>query len=123
IPRACKHPDEAYKLLRFLYLSPEGNEARLAVKSDIIPPVRSAWSDPAYHQPDPFFGGQKVDELYISLADQIPERFVTPYSTMGQVALAVVQNRAGSYVEAHGAAGLRQACAGWLAEAQRDLQR
>jgi len=122
IPRNCAHPDDAWKLLELLYLSPQGEAARLAAKSGIIPPLPDAWENPLYHQADAYFGGQKVNELYIALARQLPQRYVTPFSVQAQYSLTLVLHRAIGYIEARGAAGLRDACAGWLGQAQRDLQ-
>ena len=43
----------------------------------ILPPIRTFWNDAAYHKPDPYFGGQYVDEELIKLADQIPPKYTT----------------------------------------------
>jgi arabinosaccharide transport system substrate-binding protein len=125
IPRQCRRPRDAWKLLEFLCLSPDANRARLAAGNDVIPPIPQYWSEPIYHQPDPFFAdGQKINELYIWLAAQIPERFVTPYTYEAELALTAVVERAEDYVAEHqGTDGLEPLCAQWLAEAQDDLQR
>jgi arabinosaccharide transport system substrate-binding protein len=123
IPRAAKDPQRAWQLLEFLYLSPEANTARRAAGTNIIPPQPALWSDPAYHQPSEFFGGQKIFELYVDLAPQIPPRDVTPYTSQAEVALSVVLYRAAQYVLARGTGGLTQQCQTWLAEAQENLQR
>lgn len=130
IPRNCPKPQDAWKLLEFLCLSPDANRARLAAGNDVIPPIPRYWSEPIYHQPDPFFvgdhpgdGGQKIDELYIWLAGQIPERFVSPYTYEAELALTAVLQRAEDYIAGHqGTDGLEPLCAHWLAEAQDDLQ-
>jgi arabinosaccharide transport system substrate-binding protein len=129
IPRSCPHPDEAWKLAEFLYLSPAGNAARIADKSLILPPVSSLWSDPAYHQADPFYAsdepgvkGQKVEELYIQLAAQMPERDVTPFTALGKTELELILEKAEDDLDSNGPAHLEEHCAGWLAEAQKELQ-
>lgn len=123
IPRACKNPGLAWQLLEFLYLSPQASVARLSVGTDIVPPQPALWSDPVYHQPNPFFGGQKISELYVSLAPQIPERDVTPYTAQAEFALALVLYQARNYVEKHGTTGLTEQCERWLSQAQQELQR
>jgi arabinosaccharide transport system substrate-binding protein len=123
IPRECQNPQQAQELLDFLYLSDAGNAARLAAGSEILPPVPRLWSDPAYHQADPFFGGQKIGELYAALAQQIPQREVTANTIQAEIALSLVLHRAEAYVDSHGSDGLKDACAGWLAEAQKETQR
>jgi ABC-type glycerol-3-phosphate transport system substrate-binding protein len=122
IPRACAHPDHAWNLLEFLYLSPEGISARLARGSDILPALPQVWSWPEYHQADPYFGGQKVDELLVNLAGQIPQRDITPWSVEAQLALAEVLHRAEEHVGAHGNVALDAPIAIWLADAQREFQ-
>ncbi len=123
ITKACRHPDAAWKLIEFLYFSDEGLEARRKI-SDILPPVISAWSNPRYHQPDPYFGGQKSGELFIELGRQVPERYQTPASTIAAVALSYVLNDAVNYVDVHhGSDGLQAECQKSLDVTAADLQR
>jgi arabinooligosaccharide transport system substrate-binding protein len=120
IPRRCKNPRAAWQLLEYLCLSRQGLQARRTY-SDIIPPLKELWSDPVYQSSDPFFGGQAIDQLYISLAGRIPPRCMTPFSITAQSALTMVLNKAVAYAAEHGQDGLPDACAGWLAEAQKEL--
>jgi len=122
IPRAAAHPQEAWRLIELFCLSEQGDAARIAQANAIIPPVPDLWSNPIYHQPDPFFAGQKTSELYLGLAPQVPRREVTPYTVDAQIALAMVLGKAEDYVRDHGAAGLNARCADWLAQAQDVLQ-
>lgn len=122
IPRLSQHHDDAWRLLEFLYFSPAGLKARQRF-SNILPPLIEQWSDPGYHRADPFFAGQKVDELYIELARQIPRRYVTPASNLASVQLSVLLNRAVAHVNRHGAAGLEDQCRQWTQEAADDLKR
>lgn len=122
IPRRAADPDAAWELAKFLYLSAEGLRARQR-ETMILPPVKAHWSDGRYHQPDPFFGGQRADELFIELAGQIPPRYVTPFTALGTQSLARVLNEAVDYVQANGEPGLRQAVQGWLDEEAEDLRR
>ena len=82
------------------------------------------WNDSGYHRADAYFGGQKVDELYIDLARQIPRRYVTPATTIAALQLSVILNRAVAYVDEHGNAdGLEEQCRTWLRHAETDLAR
>jgi ABC-type glycerol-3-phosphate transport system substrate-binding protein len=123
IPKACRNPDRAWQLIEHLYFSPEGMEARRL--TGILPPIKLAWDDPYYHQPDEFFGGQKVNELFTELARQIPRRYVTPATAIAQTSLSVVLNRAVRYIDENGgsADGLEAQCQAWLNAAADDLQR
>ena len=122
ILKSCPQKDRAWELAQFLYFSRDGMKARQR-ETDILPPVRSIWSDEIYQRPDPYFGGQKVDALYVELADQIPEHYVTPASPMASAILCVVLINACSYVDAHGSDGLQTACQKWLDQAAAELQR
>ncbi len=125
ICRSCPHPDEAWKLLEFLYLSPQAHQARVASGDEILPAIPEYWNDLVYHQSDSFFsGGQDVGDLYIRLAGEIPERIVTPYTFQAELVLVAVLHRAEEYVASHGGTdGLGGPCAAWLTEAQEDMQR
>ena len=38
----------------------------------LLAPVPDAWDDPVFHQPDDRFGGQKLGELQVTLAKEMP---------------------------------------------------
>jgi len=122
IPRACTHQRDAWKLLETLYLSPEGNAARIAQGNTILPPLPEMWSNPIYHQPDPFYGGQKIAELYVDLARQVPQRILTPYTVDAQIGLSIILGKAENYIRQHGTDGLIAHCTSWLVETQDVLQ-
>jgi ABC-type glycerol-3-phosphate transport system substrate-binding protein len=121
IPRRCKDPDAAWRLLEFLYLSDEARAARRATGS-IVPPLPEDYTHPDYHRPDPYFGGQRVMELYTQLAPEIPARHVSPLTVASQIATGVVLGRAVDHVHTRGQPGLEQACADWLEEAESGLR-
>jgi hypothetical protein len=84
--------------------------------------VKSLWGDPAYHQPDPYFGGQMADELFIELAREIPLRYVTPATGLAQTQLNAVLAKATHYVRERGNdVGLEAAIMPWLIDAERDF--
>ncbi|HVT87911.1 MAG TPA: extracellular solute-binding protein [Tepidisphaeraceae bacterium] len=121
ITRQSRSHDDAWKLLEFLYLSQTGHEAGMQFTTT-IPPVMEWWNNAAYHQSDAFFGGQKINELYVDLARQIPPRYVNPATLIAQIQLSVVLNLATNYVESQGIDGLEQACQKWLDFAASDLK-
>ncbi len=121
ILRSSTHKEEAWKLIEHLYFDRAGVEARRTF-TQILPPVKSMWQDPSYHQPDDYYGGQHVDEMLIELAGQIPPRFVTPASNIAGVYLQMVLTKAARRVERRqGTDGLEVACQGWLDTAAADL--
>lgn len=124
IPRRCKDPELSWKLIEFLYFSRPAIEARRRYSS-VLPPIKTMWDDPVYQQGDPYFSGQKTGKLLIEMARQLPERYVTPATTMASGYLSKVIGDAAGYVRKHPGdeAGLRQQCRAWLAEVAKDLQR
>jgi arabinosaccharide transport system substrate-binding protein len=122
ITKGCENPKEAWRMIEKLYFSKEGLASRRKV-SDVLPPVKSLWDDPAYHQPDPYFGGQKAYELFIELAQEIPLRYVTPATGLAQTQLNAVLAKAVNYINERGSdAGLEEAIKPWLVEAERELK-
>ena len=71
IPRGAKDPNFSYQVLEWLQYAPEAVKVRY-LDSGIIAPISSAWFDPVFHQPNPVFGGQKIGELQIAMAKQMP---------------------------------------------------
>lgn len=122
IPRHCKDPDRAWRLLEFMYLSDDARAARRA-RSSILPPLPEEYGLPEYHLPDAYFGGQKVQELYTQLAMEIPPRHVSPLTVAGQIAVGVVLGRAVDLVREGGRGpGLEAACAAWMREADAGIR-
>jgi arabinosaccharide transport system substrate-binding protein len=123
ISRASRDPAAAWALLEHLTLSEAAHRAAIAAGDDVLPAEEEYWSDPAYHRSDAyFFDSQSPGDLFVRLAPEIPERVVTPYTFQAELALAIVVRRAMDFQSAHGAAGLREACAGWLEEAQEQIR-
>lgn len=89
IPKSARDPEASWSLLKFLLFSREGLAARREF-SDVLPPLRSAWDDPAYHRSDPYFGGQRAEELFVELAAKIPPRVQTPFTGVASAELTAV---------------------------------
>ena len=121
IPRFCPDPDRAWHLIEQTYLTPTAIATRWHI-TGVLPPLPSAWADPMFHQPDPFFGGQRITELYMLLSTDLPPRPMTPYTTTAQNLLAWVLSRAVSHVRS-GNGDLEPACRRWLADRQAQLER
>jgi arabinosaccharide transport system substrate-binding protein len=123
IPRHAKDPDASWKLIEHLYLSDHARAARRAT-SPILPPLPEDYAHPDYHRPDPYFGGQKTQQLYTQLAVEIPPRYVSPLTVAAQIAVGVVLSRAVDSVREHNPppAQLESLCAGWLKEMDKGLR-
>jgi ABC-type glycerol-3-phosphate transport system substrate-binding protein len=122
IPRQARDPEASWQLMKFLLFTPEGMAARLK-HTATLPPQIDAWADPIWHHPDAFYGGQKVGELYISLAEQLPARYVTPFSSYSQQALTLLVGRAVADIESTDGTDLEAKLAGWCAEANDEITR
>lgn len=98
IPKATEDFEASWELAKRLYLDVE-THAKFFRATTIIPPVKSSWSHPAFHEPDPYFGGQHVGRLYIEQAAHIPPRTSSPYQSFAlervSDALLALVDRAG----------------------------
>ncbi|MFD5945267.1 ABC transporter substrate-binding protein [Streptomyces collinus] len=76
LPKQCRNPEEAFKIISWI-LSPE-NDARGFADAAIFPAAPAAYSMPAMTGGDPFFGGQKVIEVFGPAAKAIPAAYEAP---------------------------------------------
>ncbi len=83
ITRKSRNPDLAWELALHLYYNTTylGDRFR---SSNIIPPLRDAWQLPAFSEPRPYWSGQRIGELFVSLADQTPPQYTSPFITMAR---------------------------------------
>jgi ABC-type glycerol-3-phosphate transport system substrate-binding protein len=121
ITRGSKNKELAWELVKYLQFSPEALAARRKA-TDILPPIKSVWGEAQYHQPDPYFGGQRSQEMFVELAPKIPLRYVTPASSMASAELGVVLSLAVEHVRENGSDGLEPYCQVWLDRSAKDLQ-
>jgi ABC-type glycerol-3-phosphate transport system substrate-binding protein len=68
-----EYPEEAFALQAFLQLRSESTLAKNAMNGS-IPPTPASLSLPQFRQPDPYFGGQIVVDLYAEYVDELPEQ-------------------------------------------------
>jgi arabinosaccharide transport system substrate-binding protein len=122
IPRTCTDPDAAWEFLTKLYLSDTARRIQ-SRQTNILPAIADWWADPAHLAPDPLFGGQSIESLYVDLARQLPSRTVTPFTASATSALSLVLYRATSAINAGDDTNLDKQVAQWLNEASTDLQR
>ncbi len=79
IPRGCPDVERAWELIKFLYLDQDALVERFR-ELTIVPPLRSAFDDPAFDQESDFFSGQRVGRLLTTLAEQVPPVQGSAYS-------------------------------------------
>lgn len=125
IAKDAPDQDRLWSVAKHLYLSKEV-ATRLYTEGDIVTPVTEFWSDPIYDRPDAYFSGQAPGRMYINLADQVPDRFNSPFA---QLASARLQSAASDLVRVARSSGkatraeLEPIARELLNQAQADLMR
>lgn len=123
ITKAAPDFERSWALAKHLYLSPKVAESLFRATA-IISPVKAHWELPCYHEPDPFFSGQRIGELYIAEAPHVPERRSSPHAALVMermvAVLSTLKARAVAEQKFDTAALLPEA-ARLLALAQREL--
>jgi arabinosaccharide transport system substrate-binding protein len=109
----CKNPDLAWKLATYLYYDLDQVGPRFA-DTNILPPLKSAWNLPEFHQARPFFNGEAIGTSYAQLASQVPEDYSTAYTDLAMAKLSEAFSNASLYYASHGDDGLRDYTAGEL---------
>lgn len=72
IVKTAKNPDQLYKLIEYMqYDEPAFFKYRYPL-TEMLPPIESLWSNAVYHKPDERFGGQKMGEIMIQSAKEMP---------------------------------------------------
>jgi arabinosaccharide transport system substrate-binding protein len=72
IPRTAKDKDFIFNMIAYMQY---GNKELAVMRyktGGMVAPVPDAWDDPVFHQPDDRFGGQKLGELQVTLAKEMP---------------------------------------------------
>lgn len=69
--KQSKNKKLVWELLKFLYFD-KGALVNRYEKTRIIPPLKEAWKDPVFAQPDPYLGGQPLGLLFVQLGKEVP---------------------------------------------------
>jgi len=104
ITRKCKRPDLAWELAKYLTLNEEDQAARFA-ETNMLPPVRAAWSDPVFDQPRPYWSNQPLGRLYADLAPDVPPQYTSPFIVAAKGKLSEALVASVQYYNQHGEAG------------------
>ncbi|MEO7716964.1 MAG: extracellular solute-binding protein [Capsulimonas sp.] len=71
------HQDLAWKLAMFLLLDKTQVAERYRA-TNILPPVKDLWADPAFHERSAYWSNEKTGESYIRLAPEVPPHYSSP---------------------------------------------
>ncbi len=121
ITKASKNPDLAWELAKHLYL----DRASLGVRflaTNIISPLKAAWTAPIYDSPNAFYSDQPLGRLYADLAPATPASFTSPYYTLGTSKLGEAFIDAGIYYSKNQDAGLREFVTAELARKAQEVR-
>lgn len=123
ISRDAPDQERLWEVAKYLYMSKEV-ATKLYKEADIVTPVREYWSDPMYDQPDSYFRGQARGRMYINLADQVPDRFNSPFAQMAQTRFQAAASELVAYAKSQGKSGrdeLLPKAKDLVAQAQADV--
>jgi lactose/L-arabinose transport system substrate-binding protein len=73
--KSSKNQDAAWAYLQY-HLARADTQALIYKQLDIFPSLTSAWRSPYMREADPYYGGQRVRQLWIASAKKIPRAFV-----------------------------------------------
>ncbi len=73
ITRFSENVELAWEFLEAVMLSEEGNVRRFEL-TNLFPPYIPAWDNPRLYEPDPYFGGQVLGELFAELGRDVPRQ-------------------------------------------------
>lgn len=76
IPQPAQNKEGAWAFIEFA-LATTVAQNKMFVAVDYFPAYKPCFEDPLYHEPDPFFGGQKTREIWIDIALNKIKPFVT----------------------------------------------
>jgi arabinosaccharide transport system substrate-binding protein len=107
ITKQCKNVDLAWKLAMYLYYDPDQLAPRFAA-TNILPPLKEAWSRPEFYDPQPFFSNQPIGKLYAELAPTVPAETFNAYSSTALGKLSEAYTNSALYFLDHGEDGLRE---------------
>lgn len=121
ITKACKHPDLAWELAMRLYYNPAELGQRYRGTA-ILPPLKAAWSDPAFAEPRPYYGGQQVGLELIKLANDVPAEQVNAFTKTANEKLSSAYVKSGIYYQEHGETGFHDYVMEQLWQAAADVR-
>jgi len=107
ITRQSRHPELAWEFAKALYFDADSLGKRF-LATNILPPLKDAWSLPELKSPIEYYGGQRMGELFSQLAPETPPIWGSPYSRLAEIKLSEAHLRALEYYRKNGEKGLRE---------------
>ncbi|MFF0342091.1 ABC transporter substrate-binding protein [Kribbella sp. NPDC004875] len=80
ITKYCKNPEAAFAFISWLESSK--NQAQAFLDPVLFPSTPASYTDPRLSAPDPFFGGQKIVDVFAESAKKYPGAYFSPYDSI-----------------------------------------
>lgn len=122
ITKACPNPELAWQVAEHMYF----DKAELAVRfreTNILPPLKDAWEDPAFDEERAYWSGQPLGRLYANLADEVPPQYASPLVETAKSKMSGVISACAVYYRENGEAGFEDFARTRLAEAAAEVRR
>jgi arabinosaccharide transport system substrate-binding protein len=78
ITKRCKDPELAWQLAMHLYLDKPQLAERFH-QTNILPAMRAAWNQAAFHEPNAYYSNQPLGDTYARLAPEVPFQYTSPF--------------------------------------------
>jgi len=121
IAKSSKRPDDAWELVKFLYFDKDELEPRFR-GTNILPPLKEAWSLPAFQAENPYYSGLRLGKLYADLAPSTPPVYSAPVHNVATSKLDQAFFRVADYYKERGDSGLAEKVHSELELAQQELE-
>ncbi|TDO52729.1 cellobiose transport system substrate-binding protein [Kribbella sp. VKM Ac-2527] len=82
ITKYCKDPEAAFKFIT--WLESAKNQAEAFLDPVLFPSTPASYTDERMTAPDPFFGGQRIVDVFAASAKKYPGAYFSPFDTMIQ---------------------------------------
>jgi arabinosaccharide transport system substrate-binding protein len=97
--------DLAWDLAMLLYYKKSELGKRFA-DTNILPPLKEAWTAPEVAAPRPFYGGQSIGTMFAQLAPEVPAETASAYVTQAETKFIEAFTNVRLQYAGHGDAGL-----------------
>ncbi|MCX7765544.1 MAG: hypothetical protein N2246_02415, partial [Candidatus Sumerlaeia bacterium] len=121
ITKRCANKELALELAEHLYLNPQELAERFR-ESNILPPLREAWSHPAFSEPRAYWSNQPIGILYAQLAEQVPPQYTSPFIGTAKAKLGEVVSACAAYYQTNGEAGFDEFARARLKQAADEVR-
>ncbi|MEU8226817.1 ABC transporter substrate-binding protein [Kribbella sp. NPDC048915] len=80
ITKYCKNPEAAFAFIS--WLESAKNQAQAFLDPVLFPSTPATYTDPTLTAPDPFFGGQRIVDVFAESAKKYPGAYFSPYDSI-----------------------------------------